>query len=379
MEIVIKSQKICYLDEPAPFSEAVKILQQRPAVAVDTESDSLYVYYEKVCLIQLSDSEQNFIADPLVLGDISELDPLFRDRSVQKVFHAAEYDIMCLKRDYGFEFNNIFDTMIAARILGRKEIGLGALIEQEFGILLDKKFQKANWGVRPLSENMLLYAAMDTSYLLELRDRLEQELIERELFALAQEDFEQVCKVSPAAGHPLEIHWWKAAGNNRDLTFEQAAALQGLCHLREQIAKKSDLPPFKVMQNEVLLALAIEQPKRLPQLAKFKGLRKGLIQKHGKAILNVIEESKTIKDLERPVHPPKPSAASLNLRELLKTWRKTVGLQFDVPSDVILPKDVLERIAMKKPRDKNELKTIMADFPWRFNRFSNDILDVLRE
>lgn len=379
MDIIIESQKINLLDNPEHLINAAAWLENRPVIAVDTESDSLFVYYEKVCLIQISDGTNNFIADPLVLGNISELGRLFESESVQKVFHAAEYDIMCMKRDYGFKFNNVFDTMIAARILGRKEIGLGSLIEQEFGIHLEKKFQKANWGIRPLPENMLLYATLDTSYLIDLRNKLEAELVERNLLDLAQEDFNRVCKSPPAAAEPYGIHWWKAAGKNRELTFQQAAALQSLCQLREKIAKKSDLPPFKVVQNEVLLELAVQQPKNEAELSDFKGLRKGLIQKYGKAILAAIEESKETRSLPRPVNTPKPSASSLNRKEMLKKWRKTIGLKYDVPSDVILPKEVLEKIALKKPQDKKELEIIMADFPWRFNRFSNEILETIRE
>jgi ribonuclease D len=198
---------------------------------------------------------------------------------------------MCLKRDYGFTFNNVFDTMIAARILGRKEIGLGSLIEQEFGIHLEKKFQKSNWGLRPLPEDMLLYATLDTSFLIDLRDHLEKELIDRDLMALAQEDFNRVCK-SPLQRQTSVIQWWRIAGNNRDLTFQQAAALQNLCVLREQIAKKMDLPLFKVIQNDVLVELALQKPVTETDLSEIKGLTKFIIKKYGKSILTAIESSK---------------------------------------------------------------------------------------
>lgn len=378
MDIVIKSQKIKLLDSPELLIDAINWLEDKSVIAVDTESDSLFVYYEKVCLLQITDGSKNFIADPLILGNLNQLNPLFESKSIQKVFHAAEYDIMCLKRDYGFTFNNVFDTMIAARILGRNEIGLGSLIEQEFGIRLEKKFQKSNWGLRPLPEDMLLYATLDTNFLIDLRDHLRKELIDRDLMALAQEDFDRVCKSPPAASEPASIQWWRIAGNNRDLTFQQAAALQNLCVLREQIAKKVDLPLFKVIQNDVLIALVLQKPETESDLYEIKGLTKYFIRKYGKSLLAAIESSKNTRSLPRPANTPKPSVDVLNRKDLLKNWRKEMGLKYDVPSDVILPKDILENIASVNPKEKEELKVIMSDIPWRYQRFSEQILSVIR-
>ena len=378
MDIVIKSQKIKLLDSPELLIDAINWLEDKSVIAVDTESDSLFVYYEKVCLLQITDGSKNFIADPLILGNLNQLNPLFESKSIQKVFHAAEYDIMCLKRDYGFTFNNVFDTMIAARILGRNEIGLGSLIEQEFGIRLEKKFQKSNWGLRPLPEDMLLYATLDTNSLIDLRDHLRKELIDRDLMALAQEDFDRVCKSPPAASEPASIQWWRIAGNNRDLTFQQAAALQNLCVLREQIAKKVDLPLFKVIQNDVLIALVLQKPETESDLYEIKGLTKYFIRKYGKSLLAAIESSKNTRSLPRPANTPKPSVDVLNRKDLLKNWRKEMGLKYDVPSDVILPKDILENIASVNPKEKEELKVIMSDIPWRYQRFSEQILSVIR-
>jgi ribonuclease D len=105
------------------------------------------------------------LVDPLALDDLSALAPVFADERIEKVFHAAEYDLLCLKRDFDFECNNLFDTMLAARILGRDEIGLGSMLGAEFGLTLDKRQQRANWGERPLPSRLLEYARMDTHYL----------------------------------------------------------------------------------------------------------------------------------------------------------------------------------------------------------------------
>ena len=167
----------------------VAALEKEPSVAVDTESNSLYAYQEQVCLIQFSTPTQDFLLDPLTLPNLECLAPFFANPNIEKIFHAAEYDVICLHRDFGFTFANLFDTMIAARILGYEGIGLGKLLEQKFNVLVDKKFQKANWGQRPLSEEMLNYARLDTHYLIDLRAILKKELQERQRWILAQEDF----------------------------------------------------------------------------------------------------------------------------------------------------------------------------------------------
>ena len=155
------------------------ILANHNILAVDTESNSLFAYREQVCLIQFSTPEADYLVDPLTLSDLSPLGPIFADTRIQKVFHAAEYDLLCLKRDFGFNFNNLFDTMLAARILGRKEVGLGSILEEEFDLQVDKRHQRANWGQRPLPGYLLDYARQDTHFLIPVRDMLEGQLKEK--------------------------------------------------------------------------------------------------------------------------------------------------------------------------------------------------------
>ena len=188
-------------DLPAPIFIArtpalqrlAKSLNREPLVAVDTESNSLYAFKEQVCLIQFSTPQKDFLVDPLALKDLSPLEPFFRNPKTEKIFHAAEYDLICLKRDFNFEFANVFDTMIAARILGREAVGLGSMLETEFGVHLDKRYQRANWGKRPIPAHLLSYAQLDTHYLISLRNRLRKTLKESALWPLATEDFERLC------------------------------------------------------------------------------------------------------------------------------------------------------------------------------------------
>ncbi len=175
---------------------ASRLIRER-TIAVDTESNSLYAYQEQVCLVQFSAGSADFLVDGVAGLDLTLLGGLFADPGIEKIFHAAEYDIICLKRDYGFHFSNVFDTMHAARILGMEKLSLANLLEEFFGLQLTKRFQKADWGKRPLPAAMREYARTDTRYLIPLREKLHDLLSQKDLLLLAQEDFRRLCGVSP--------------------------------------------------------------------------------------------------------------------------------------------------------------------------------------
>src|SRR4051794_5449523 len=212
----------------------VDALASCAVVAVDTESNSLHAYRERVCLIQFSTPGADYIVDPIVLHDISTLAPFFASPGQQKVFHAAEYDIICLRRDYGFEFRNLFDTMSAARTLGWPQVGLAAILEAQFGVTMDKRFQRADWKRRPLTPEQLDYARMDTHYLLPLRERQLQALSEAGGMAEALEEFERLASLRRESGSedPDPAAFWRVKGA-RELTARQAAVLQALFAYRE--------------------------------------------------------------------------------------------------------------------------------------------------
>ena len=119
-------------------------------VAVDTESNSLHAFREQVCLLQFTSTKADYLVDPLALHDLSVLAPIFADPKIEKIFHAAEYDLICLRRDFSFKFSNLFDTMQAARTIGYPAVGLDRLLGEKFGIQVDKRHQKANWAMCPL-------------------------------------------------------------------------------------------------------------------------------------------------------------------------------------------------------------------------------------
>ena len=204
-----------------------------------------------MCLIQLSSQERDFLLDPFVFNDLSELGALFARTDIQKVFHAGDYDIGCLKRDFDFTIHNVFDTMIAATALAEPNLGFAALNEKYFGIVLDKKYQRANWGERPLKTEMLTYAQADSHFLIPLRNVLLPLLEADNRLQLVLEEGEGMARlVKPNELHSEDI--WRVKGA-QDLSAEALSLLDALNHARELIASKRDLPPFQVFSDRALI------------------------------------------------------------------------------------------------------------------------------
>ncbi len=306
---------------PAGLQQLVKTLSSQPIVAVDTESNSLHAYREQVCLIQFSTPQDDYLVDPLLLPDILPLAPIFNDPNIEKVFHAAEYDVICLRRDFDFKFINLFDTMVAGRILGRKAVGLGDILLAEFGVALDKRYQRADWGERPMPKSLQTYARFDTHYLIALRDRLRDELVTRDLWPLATEDFARLCYSNGRALDEGSEIFWRINGI-RDLSPQETAVLAELCQYREGIAISLDRPRFKVLGDQTLLQIASTCPSSLDELRSLPGMTQWQIHRHGRSILEAVQRGLQAKPMHPP-HTPLPRRI-LHLRgwKKLKKWRK---------------------------------------------------------
>jgi ribonuclease D len=397
---------VSLITQPDDLQRMVAALEREPILAVDTESNSLHAYRERVCLIQFSTAQADYLVDPLALDDLSALSPLFCNPEIEKVFHAAEYDLLCLRRDFGMEVDNLFDTMIAGRILGRNEIGLGSMLEAELGITLDKRYQRANWGQRPLPGHLIDYARLDTHYLILLRDRLHAELSERGLLSLAQEDFRMAaCKITnnkPAANHAITntlapnklastgvyqngyfagaekpVDCWRISGAY-DLSAQQAAVLTELCRYRDEIARKLDRPLFKVFNDQTLLAIANVLPGNLDALRELPGMSPNQVRRHGRQLLKAVQKGLQAPPVY-PVRQPRPDERFTERLEALRTWRKNLASEIGVGSDVILPRDLMISLAERGPRTPEELAEAMEAAPWRLEHFGEQILEAINK
>ncbi len=365
-----------WVDTQAALSRMVTDLSKYSQLGVDTESNSLHAYKERVCLIQFSTPQTDYLLDPFPFHDLSPLAPFFANPAIEKIFHASEYDIICLRRDYGFEFHNIFDTMLSARILGKTEIGLGALLEAEFGVTLDKHFQRANWGKRPIEPELMAYARMDTHFLIVLRQRMQAGLTASGLLELAREDFARMAQVVPTAENG-SANCWRISGCQH-LDPVQMAVLQELWHYRDRRAKQANLPLFKVISNQILLDVASACPANWQELTQIESLTPRLADRHAEGLLQAVAAG-----LQNPPIPhrnhnsSKPSDAYLKRMDKLRTWRKKTGLLLKVESDVVLPRDMMEKIAMQNPTTNPEMEIVMKELPWRFQHFGDQILEII--
>lgn len=347
-----------------------------PLLAVDTESNSLHAYQEQVCLIQLSTRDADFIIDPLLIEDLDPLNRLFASPGIEVVFHAAEYDIMCLKRDFGFSFANLFDTMLAARVCGADKLGLASMLESHFGVKANKKYQRANWGERPLSDEMIRYARLDTHYLPRLRDYWRQQLIDMGRWEEAREIFVDLNKIPPAEYHFNQDGYWRINGANR-LPPQQLAVLRELYLFREETARQRDVPPFKVMSDKTLLALARENPQHPGALRGIPGMSGGQIRRYGSSIIGAVRRGQQANPPSKPQAAPRPSDLVVARFEALHNWRKIRAQQRGVESDVIVSKDALWALARVAPRSSAELADIRELGPWKTKTYGKEILEVL--
>lgn len=360
-----------WIDQPQQLEALTDLLKKQSILAVDTESNSLYAYREQVCLIQFSIAQMDYLVDPLMLSDLSALASVFSNPKIEKVFHAAEYDLICLKRDFKFRFRNIFDTMHAARILGRKNLGLAALLEENFGVILDKKFQRADWGQRPMPEVMKEYAHIDSHYLIRLRNQLKAELIKKNLFDLAQEDFQRLTQVEPQSLEP-GVNAWQISGSQK-LEPRQRAVLKKLWEMREKFARQQDKPVFKIMSNNDLLALSQACPQNARDLMRTETVHHGILQRYQDAILAAIHQGSNSSPINL-ARTTRPSQAVLRRMDALKKWRTQAARDLRVESDIILPRESLEAIARANPRNVMELKSILTDQRWRWKKFAKEII-----
>ncbi|MEL7645786.1 MAG: HRDC domain-containing protein [Anaerolineaceae bacterium] len=366
-----------YVDTPALLEQMLRELRQSPALAIDTESNSLHAYQEQVCLIQISTREQDYLVDSLALPDLSALGGVFADANTQKVFHAGDYDLTCLKRDYAFQFANVFDTMLAASALGEESLGLAGLLEKYLDVHIDKKYQRADWGKRPIKAEMLRYAQMDSHYLLALRDVLTPQLAKLQRLAIVLEDSAALASQTPAMKNHSE-DFWRVKGIN-GMKPPALSLLKQLNHLRENLAKSQNLPPFKILSDAALVEIANTQPHYIEELNLLPSLSVGQVRRYGKELMRIVEQWRKAPGKVSKPRSQAPSDAVLRRREILGEWRKQSGLKQGLPSNVILPRDLLEKIAQAELKDLDALRGLMLGSPSRFEMYGEAIFELLRE
>jgi ribonuclease D len=368
-----------YLDTAEETSRFLRSIADVDLLAIDTEGASFHRFVDRIYLLQLSTRDRSAIIDPLPIGTPQELGVLLENPKVQVVFHDADYDLRLLHQDYGWQVRNIFDTRVAAQLLGIRAFGLAALLEKYFGVKLDKKHQRADWSMRPLTRDMLDYAAQDTMHLLGLRDRLADELKRAGRWEWAREEFAL-----------LEATRWDAddAANAflrmkgaRDLNRRELAILRELVAWRDDVARKADRATFRILGNEPLLEMVRTKPSTREALAAIKGMPRSLLERAANDLLDAVRRGLAIPDAELPRFPKAlrwERDSDFDARaSALKTVRDAAASRLDMDPGVLCSRDRLEAVARRNPQSMDELREIQELRRWQVEALGPDFLKQL--
>ena len=375
-----KAEPYHLIETPRDLSALMKRVAGEPLLAVDTEAASFHRYVDRIYLIQLSTRSETAIIDPLTVGDVAELGAVVGDPKVEVIFHDADYDLRILDRDYGLRARKLFDTRIAAQLLGEPAIGLAALLEKYLHLKLDKKFQRADWSRRPLTPEMLNYAAMDTKHLPALRDELRGQLEEKGRLAWAEEEF--------AA---LENLRWTPPSTNGDsylrikgarvLSRRGLALLRELAHWRDDVAAELDRASFRVMPNEALLLMAASPPQSKDIMKGLPGVSPRLVEQRGDALMDALARGQAVPEKELPRFPRgerRVQDPAFDSRvEKLKTVRNKAAEALKLDPGVLCAKGTLEAVARANPRTMTDLQKVPEMRKWQVHALGKEFLAAL--
>jgi ribonuclease D len=372
------------IEREADLKALAEDLLREPVVALDTEADSFYHYFDKTCLVQVATTRGIYLIDPLALGGPAELAPLapvLASKRIRKVFHAAEYDMFVLKRDCGFEFVNLFDTMVSAQLLGYPAVGLSALAKRHFDVSLPKDEQRSDWSGRPLRESQMMYAAADVAYLIRLAEALEAELRKTDRLSWAREEFETLVRRQWPVRSFDELGYLRIKGA-KGLDPTALSVLRELYLMRDARAREVDRPPFKVLGNRTLIEIAQRQPITVGELARIKGVTELILRRLGREIMSAVEHG------GKEPHAPVKKANGVARRRMdrrterrlarLKRWRSARARELEIDPGVLCPNTGLEAIAWRNPSRASELREIPELKGWFAREFGREVAETLR-
>jgi ribonuclease D len=370
--------KIEILTRDSEIEELAAELLSDAVIGVDLEADALHNYQEKVCLMQFTGSKRTVLVDPLN-ADLAPLGPVLADPAIRKIFHAGDYDLRCLRRDFGFVVNGLFDTMISSQFCGEPKIGLADLLGKYFEVSLDKKYQKADWSLRPLPPEMAHYAAEDTRHLHKLAELLEGKLCELGRLDWVEEECRLMEQVGFAENAGPKCLRFKGAGT---LDRRQLALLEELLCWRDEEAERRNCPMFKVMGNKPLLELARLSPETVQAMVGVEGLYPRLIERHGKSLLAALDRGRLVPDDQLPIFPrqarrDKDPEAEKRLKKL-KQWRADKASELQLDPGVLINNAMLEAVARLNPRSVIALDGIEAMKNWQKKELGEGLVGSLQ-
>ena len=363
------------------LEEMISALEGVERLGVDTESNSFFAYREKVCLLQLSDLERDWVVDPLQV-DPRPLAPIFADPEREIILHAAEHDVGGLWRDFGFEIGRLFDTQAAGMVMGLGQQSLQRMVEEKLGVHLPKEQQRSDWGRRPLSDSQLAYAVNDTRYLIPLREQLVAQLYDEGRWAPALAVFRRLRESRPLEREVDLEAYFNIRGYDR-LEPPGRAVIARLFALREARAEALNRPPFRILGNDGLLSIAQQLPRDPAGLKRLRGVSPRLPDRFVAQLLKAVEDG--VKDPSPPParrakkrKSPSPDELELERRfERLRRWRNKVAEREGLVSRTIASNRVLKAIAKAQPSTQQALVEVEGVDAFLTGRYGADILSML--
>lgn len=383
------------VSDEAGVKELAAALDAADVIAIDTESNGMFAYTERVCLIQFSIVGRDWIVDPLAFDDprtaLAPLAASIADPDKPTVLHGADYDVRCLRRDFGWSIGGLFDTLIAAQLLAMQKVGLADLLGRFFGLDIDKQYQRYDWGIRPLKTEVIDYARGDTHYLMALRV-----LLERRLEAIGRlHHHREECEFMEKIGFqntevdPDDAYFMKGADR---LTDPQKRVLRRLSMFREREAERLDRPTYKTISSSILIDLAKASPETEEALDKHLKPGSSIRRRYGSDILDAIEDGLDDKQkvpkrrskkekAERSGPPARNKGKTADrLAEALKAWRNDLCKNNPrYTSYNAVSNTILKSIASAGPKTLEELREVPDIRNWQVEEFGEELLAVLEK
>lgn len=364
------------IDTPAAWKKLLKHLSDEPVIGLDAEMDSYYSYTTKLCLIQIGSSAGDFLVDPFADLDFAAFEPISSSTEQVKIFHAGENDIPYFRDHCGWTFKNVFDTHLAARVLGLDGHSLAKLLMNYFEVELDKSHQRADWRVRPLPEELQEYARTDTKYLIPLRELLQEQLLDSERVEEATSAFEQICHARLMEKEFDRDGWAKMKGA-RELKPERRGVLRALYYWRDEKAAELDEAVFRMGPDPFMVALARKAPRSVEDLKKW--AKHPVAKRYADELYQVVQKGR--KDGAIPLPAKKKGKDSMSPRQQriyrrLKAWRNDEAETRGVEPDRVATNRLLKAVAEAEPKNSEELGKVKGMEPWRAADYGETILKL---
>ena len=377
------TQPVTYIDSAKGLGRLGRPLAGAD-IAVDCEAAGYHRYSDRLCLVQLSTPSETFVIDPLAVGLTESLKPLLGDPARRTLMHGGSYDLRLLRRDLDIAVARLFDTQVAASFLGEPAIGLQALLEKHLGIRVAKKFQRADWARRPLSQEMIAYAAGDTRHLHRLAAVLEERLGDLGRQDWAEEECRRLVEGEADSGEheppPDPVTRVKGA---RRLGPRTVTALREAIAWRDRVARSLDRAPFRVASDAALLETVVTQPASVEELTRVKGFPRRLATTDGPSLLAALGRVRRLATRDLSPYPVskkgrgRPSPEEEAAFDRLSAVRNDVAAKLGLERGRVMANHLLREVVAAGPRTLAELENVRDVRRWQMEVLGRQLLAAL--